>query len=319
MRQTSRIFVAGGDTIIGMALWQRLRLAGFEYLVGEPPNEPDLTDDRQVEDFFAEARPELVFLAAGKVGGIEANQTKPAELMHHNLLVATHVLHAAHRHGVEKLLYLASSCCYPKNAPQPLRPESLFSGPVEETSAAYATAKLAGVQLCRAYRRQFGHSFVSAIPANLFGPHDDFDPDNGHVISALLHRIHGAKERGDREVTLWGTGKPRREFIYSRDVADACLFLMDHYDELEPINLGSGIEYSVAELALLIAEVVGYRGRLRFDPSRPDGMCRKALDSSKLFALGWRPRTNFHTALEETYAWFLTSLVKEESDVSAIV
>ncbi|HMF19996.1 MAG TPA: GDP-L-fucose synthase [Gemmataceae bacterium] len=319
MRQTSRIYVAGGDTLIGAALREQLRLAEFDHLVGEPPNEPDLTDDRQVEDFFAEARPEFVFLTAGKVGGIRANQDRPTELMHHNLLVATHLMHAACWHGVEKLLYLASSCCYPKNTPQPLQPSSLYTGPVEETSAAYATAKLAGIELCRAYRRQFGRSFVGVIPANPFGPHDDFDPDTGHVISALIQRIHEAKERGQREVILWGTGKPRREFIYSRDLADACMFVMAHYDEPEAINLGSGMETSIAELAGLIAEVVGYHGRLQFDSSRPDGMLRKVLDSSKLFALGWRPKTDFRTALEETYAWFLTNIVKEESDVSATV
>ena len=319
MRQTSRIYVAGGDTLIGVALRQRLRFAGFDCLVGEPRDEPDLIDDRQVEDFFAEARPEFAFLTAGKVGGIQANQDRPAELMYHNLLVATYVMHAACWHGVEKLLYLASSCCYPKNAPQPLQPSSLYTGPVEETSAAYATAKLAGIELCRAYRRQFGRAFVSVIPANPFGPYDDFDPNTGHVISALIHRIHEAKEHGQPEVILWGTGKPQREFIYSRDLAEACMFVMAHYDEPEAINLGSGMETSIAELAGLIAEVVGYRGRLRFDVSRPDGMPRKVLDSSKLSALGWRPKTDFRTALEETYAWFLTNIVKEESDVSATV
>jgi len=319
VRQTSRIYVAGGDTLIGAALREQLRLAGFDHLVGEPPDEPDLIDDRQVEDFFAEARPEFVFLAAGKVGGIQANQDRPAELMYHNLLVATHVMHAACWHGVEKLLYLASSCCYPKNAPQPLQPSSLYTGPVEETSAAYATAKLAGIELCRAYRRQFGRAFVSVIPANPFGPYDDFDPNTGHVISALIHRIHEAKEHGQPEVILWGTGKPQREFIYSRDLAEACMFVMAHYDEPEAINLGSGMETSIAELAGLIAEVVGYRGRIRFDHSRPDGMPRKSLDSSKLSALGWRPKTDFRSALEEIYGWFLANIVKEESDVSATV
>jgi len=319
VRRTSRIYVAGGDTMIGAALRERLRNSGFERIVGEPPDEPDLTDDRQVEDFFAEARPELVFLTAGNVGGIEANRNRPAELMHHNLLVTTYVLHAAHRYGVEKLLHLASSCSYPREAAQPFQPSSLMTGALEETSAAYATAKLAGIQLCQAYRRQFGRDFVSAIPANPFGTHDDFNQDTGHVISALMSRIHEAKMDDKREVILWGTGQPRREFIYTLDLADACIHVMTHYDGSEPINLGSGTERSIAELANEIAEVVGYRGRIRFDPSRLDGMARKSLDSSKLFDLGWWPQFRFRIALEETYYWFLTNIVKEERDVSATV
>ena len=319
MRRTSRIYVAGGDTMIGAALRERLRISGFERIVGEPPDEPELTDDRQVEAFFAEARPDLVFLTAGTVGGIEANQQRPAELMHHNLLVTTHVLHAAHRYGVEKLLYLASSCSYPKEAPQPFQPSSIMTGALEETSAAYATAKLTGIQLCQAYRRQFGRRFFSAIPANPFGPHDDFNQNTGHVISALMSRIHQAKMNDQREVILWGTGRPRREFIYSQDLAAACMFVMTHYHDAEPINLGSGVELSIAELAKEVARVVGYCGRMRFDSSKSDGMPRKSLDSSKLFDLGWRPKIHFRTGLEETYSWFLTNIVKEESDVSATV
>jgi len=319
VRRTSRIYVAGGDTLIGAALRRRLHVAGFENVIGESPDEPDLTDGRQVEDFFAEAQPELVFLTAGKSGGIEANRTQPAELMHHNLVVASHVIHAAGRFGATKLLYLASSCCYPKAAPQPFQACSLMTGPLEETSAPYATAKLAGIQLCRAYRRQFGCSFSTAIPANPFGPHDDFSQDSGHVLSALIRKFHEAKARGDREVVLWGTGQPRREFIYSRDLADACVFIMTHYDEPETINIGGGAEMSIAELAREIAEVIGYRGMLRFDSTRPDGMARKVLDSSKLLDLGWRPKTNFRSALEETYSWFQQHIVKEESHVSATV
>jgi GDP-L-fucose synthase len=319
VRRAARIYVAGGETMIGTALREQLRCSGFEHIVGEPPDEADLTDDRQLENFFAEARPELVFLTAGKVGGIEANQNRPAELMHHNLLVITHVVHAAHRYGVEKLLYLASSCSYPNESPQPFKPSSLMTGALEETSAAYATAKLAGIKLCQAYRRQFDHAYLVAIPANPFGPGDDFDPNNGHVISALIRRIHQAKAGDEPEVIIWGTGQPRREFIYAPDLADACMFVMTNYDGSEPINLGSGTERSIAELADEIAEVVGYRGRIRFDPSKPDGMSRKALDSSKLFDLGWRPQIQFRIALEETYSWFLSNIVKEEHDVSATV
>jgi len=319
VRRTSRIYVAGGDTVIGRALRERLRDSGFERIVGEPPDEPELTNDRQVEDFFAEARPELVFLTAGKTGGIEANRKRPAELMHHNLLVITHVLHAALWYGAEKLLYLASSCSYPKEADQPYRPSSLMTGPLEEIGAAYATAKLAGIQLCQAYRRQFGRNFFAAIPATPFGPGDDFDQGNGHVISALMRRVHEAMVAGHDEVVLWGTGKPRREFIYAPDLADACMFVMNHYDGTEPINLGSGTERSIAELASEIADVVGYRGRLRFDSSRPDGVARKILDSSMLFDLGWRPKTAFRAALEETYSWFVANIIREVSDVPATV
>jgi GDP-L-fucose synthase len=312
LNQASRIYVAGGETLIGWTLLRRLRAAGFRNLVGVPPEEPDLTAAGQVEDFFSESRPEYVFLVAGKSGGIRANQTGPAELMLHNLLVTTHVVQSAHEHGVRKLLYLSSSCSYPRHAPQPLRVESLLTGPLEPTNAAYATAKLAGWQLCAAYRQQYGDRFHTAIPANLFGPHDDFGPDSGHVIPALIRKVHEARVRGEPEVTFWGTGRPRRDFIYSHDLADACLFVMQNYDESEPINLGGGTGLSIAEVARAVADVVGYRGRLRFDPTRPDGMPYKGLDASRLAGLGWRPATDFRVALTETYAWFMQHVVTED-------
>ncbi len=304
MKRTSRIYVAGGETLIGAAVRERLHATGHNHLVGTPPDEPDLTDAGQVEDFFAEARPEYVFLAAGASGGIHANRTRPADLMRHNLLVTTHVVHAAHEHGVKKLLYLASSCSYPRDAAQPLRTDALLTGTLEPTSEAYALAKLAGLRLCRAYREQYGDGFITGIPANAFGPHDDFSPENGHVIPGLIRKLHEAKERGEREVAVWGTGTPRREFIYVRDLADACLFVMTHYDAAAPINLGGGADLSIAELAQMIAAVIGYRGRLWFDTGKPDGAPLKALDSGPLYALGFRPRTSFRTALEETYDWF---------------
>jgi GDP-L-fucose synthase len=294
----TRIFVAGSDTLLGRALCVRL---------GVPPDEPDLTDAFAVDDFFAATRPEVVFMAAGLLGGIHANQKIPADLTLNNLLVSAHVLSAAARHGVQKLLYLGSSCMYPRLAYQPLRPDMLQCGPLEPTNVAYATAKLAGVRLCQAYREQNDLSFIAGIPANSFGPHDDFGPGTGHVISALMGRMHEAKRRADPVFTIWGTGTPKREFIFAPDLADACVFVLDHYDDAEPINLGSGMVYSIAEVARLIAEVVGYQGELRFDPKKPDGMPRKFLDSSKLFALGWRPATEFRAALEETYEWYLTS------------
>jgi GDP-L-fucose synthase len=312
MNPRSRICVAGGATLLGKALIERLQQAGYSNLVGTPPDEPDWTTPGQVEDFFSETRPEYVFHVAGKSGGIHWNQTRPAELMLDNLLGTAHLLQAAHVHGVTKLLSVASSCCYPVQAPQPLRVESLMTGPLEPTSAAYATAKLAGWQLCAAYRRQFGCRFITAIAANPFGPHDDFSPDSGHVIPALMRRMHEAKRKGVAELAIWGTGAARREFIYARDLADACLFVMRHYDSIEAINLGTGQEYSIRDAASAVARTVGYRGGLVFDPSQPEGAPHKCLDSTPLRDLGWRPTFDFSTALKETYDWFLHHAAKED-------
>jgi GDP-L-fucose synthase len=305
VNQHTRIYVAGGSTLAGAALLECLREAGHQGLVGVPPDEPDLTAPGQVEDFFSEYRPEQVYFAAGLSGGIGLNQARPADLMLDNLLAAAHVLSAAHEQRVGKLLYLASSCIYPRNAPQPLQVEWLFRGQLEPTNIAYATAKLAGWQLCDAYRRQHGDNFITAIPANVFGPHDDFSPQSGHVIPALMRRMHEAKIHDEPEVVVWGTGNPRREFLSWRDLARACLYVMERYDGAEPINLGSGVKLSIARLARTLAEVVGYRGRLLFDSSKPDGMPLKMLDSTVLRALGWRPSTVFRTSLAETYDWFL--------------
>jgi GDP-L-fucose synthase len=313
VEQTSRIYVAGGETLIGIALRERLRVAGYTRLIGEPPAEPDLTCSHQVEEFFAAECPEYVFLAAGASGGIRANQAYPAALMRDNLLSAAHVIHAAHRHGVAKLLYLASSCSYPRLAPQPMRVESLMTGPLEPTNEAYAMAKLAGLKLCQAYRQQYGSPFIAAIPANAFGPHDDFSPEDSHVIPGLIRKFHEASNHGQAEVRVWGSGRPRREFIYSRDLADACLFVMNHYDKAAPINLGGGADLSIAETACAVADVVGYRGRLTFDAMRPDGMPRKGLDCTPLSELGWRPSTTFRAALLETYDWFLRRIVSQEN------
>lgn len=313
MQESSRIYVAGGGTLIGSALRDRLRDRGFRNLVGEPPGEPDLSSPRQVDDFFAAERPEYVFFAAGASGGIRANQAYPAWLMRDNLLAIVHVVHAAHIYKVSKLLYLASSCSYPRLAPQPMRVESLLTGPLEPTNEAYAMAKLSGLILCQAYRRQYGAPFVTAIPANAFGPGDDFSPENSHVIPGLFRKFHEARQRGEAEVRIWGSGRPRREFIYARDLADACLFVMRNYDADEPINLGGSQEFSIAETASAVAEVVGYQGKLSFDDSRPDGMPRKSLDCEPLRKLGWTPSTAFHTALAETYDWFLRHLVPQEN------
>ncbi len=253
MNRGSRIVVAGRHTLAGAALVELLAARGF---VGVSHHEPDLTDAAAVDDFFAGERPEFVFLVGGRSGGIGLNRERPAELMLDNLRTITNVVDAAHRFGVAKLLYLASSCAYPKHAPQPLRVESLCTGPLEATSEAYATAKLAGWKLCEAYRRQYGSRFVTAFPANAFGPHDDFAPESGHVIPALIRRAHDARENGDAVLPVWGTGTPRREFLFSRDLADACLFVMRHYDGTAPINLGGGTDLSIAEGAGLVTAVV---------------------------------------------------------------
>ncbi len=312
MNRNSSVFVAGGTTPIGRALLERLCADGFYRLVGVPPDEPDLTDAGRVAAFFSWARPQYVFLVAGKSGGIGANQSRPADLMLDNLLVAAHVIAEASRSAVAKLLYLASSCSYPRLAPQPMRPEALLTGPLEPTNDAYAVAKLAGWKLCQAYRRQCGAPFITAVPANSFGPFDDFGHESGHVIPGLMRRLHEAKQRDEKAVTVWGTGRPVREFLYVRDLAEACIFAMQRYDGDEPINLGSGSEISIAETARMVADVVGYRGRIVFDPNRPDGTPRKALNSDTLSALGWRPSTEFRAALEETYAWFRTHVLTED-------
>lgn len=305
MNHDSRILVAGRDTLAGAALVEQLTAAGYRQLLQPSAAELDLTCADRVEAYFAAARPQYVFLAAGRSGGIGLNRARPAELMRDNLLVVTSVVHASHLCGVKKLLYLGSSCSYPRLSPQPLRVDSLMDGPLEPTSAAYATAKLAGWQLCAAYRQQYGHAFVTAIPANPFGPHDDFSADGGHVIPALLRRTHQAKVHGEATLTIWGSGAALREFLYSADLADACVFVMQHYDGAGPINLGGGVEVSIADAARAIADVVSYRGRLCFDTTRPDGAPRKCLDAGTLLGLGWRPRTSFHDALERTYRWYL--------------
>lgn len=305
MERHCKIYVAGGQTLIGAAVLRELERQGYANIVGRPGEEPELTDAAGVDAFFAKVSPDYVFLVAGKSGGIGANQKYPAELMLDNLLVECHVVHSAFRHGVRKLLYLASSCSYPKHCPQPMRVESLLTGTLEPTNEAYAIAKIAGIKLCQAYRQQYGAVFIAGIPANAFGPGDDFSPEDSHVIAALIRKMHEAKTVGAPYVEIWGSGAPRREFIFADDLADACLFVMCSYDEADPINIGSGTDLSIGELAALVKEVVGYSGELRYDSSRPDGMPLKILDSSKLAAMGWRPPTPFRIALSATYDWFL--------------
>lgn len=300
----STVFVAGASTLLGQALVSRLQADGVR-LVGAADG-PTTADARDVDRFFETVRPEAVVVAAGATAGIAGNQKFPADLMLDNLQVATHVIPAAWRHGTAKLLYLASSCVYPKLAPQPLHVESLWTGPVEPTSGAYATAKLAGLRLCEAYRQQHGARFITAVKADAFGPGDDFTPANSHVVGALIRRMHEAKTAGSRSIEIWGTGTPRREFIYVDDLADACVFLLREYERPETVNIGTGVTTSIRELAELLREVVGYAGELRFDTTRPDGMPLKGLDSSPLAAIGWRPKWNLVSGLRRTYEWFLS-------------
>lgn len=314
MDPNASVYVAGGTTLLGRALVDCLRATGYRNVIGGPDVEPNLAREREVQAFFRKTRPAYVIVAGGKSGGIRANLRRPAILMRHNLLAMAHILQAAHRHGVRKLLYLASSCCYPRNAPQPLQTDSLFNGPLEPTNEAYATAKLAGLVMCRAYRQQYGAPFITAIPSNAFGPHDDFHTPNAHVIPSLIGRMHRAKEQGADTVIVWGTGKPRREVAYSRTLARACLFVLDHYDDPAPINLGCGTDLSIAEIAEAVANTVGFRGQIRFDPTKPDGMPFKALDSSALRALGWRYEMNFRNELAETYQWFLKHACHKDVD-----
>lgn len=299
------IFVAGHQGMVGSAIVRRLRTAGFGPLIVRERRELDLRDQVAVNVFFETARPQYVFLAAARVGGILANDSYPADFLRDNLAIQTNVIDAAYRCGTKKLLFLGSSCIYPKLAPQPMPEECLLTGPLEPTNEWYAIAKIAGLKMCQAYRRQYGFRAISAMPTNLYGPGDNFSLKASHVLPALLRKVHEAKERGDTEVEVWGTGAPRREFLHVDDLADACAFLMQEYDGEQWINVGSGQEVSIAELAALVAKVVGYRGAVRFEPSMPDGTPRKLLDTTKLAALGWIPRHGLESGIESTYEWFV--------------
>ena len=305
MDKDSRISVAGSQTSIGRAMLRQLKEQGYTNIVGEWGTSCDLTDPAQVDALFAKTSPEYVFLVAGKSGGIAANQKYPASLMLDNLSVACTIIDSAYRHGVHKLLYMTSSCCYPRECPQPMAVDSLFSGPLEPTNGAYGAAKLAGIKLCEAYRQQYGMNFVAVIPANEFGPGDDFSLEDSHVIPALMRKLHEGKLMGTETVQVWGTGTPKREFIFVDDLADACIFVTREYDGPGPINIGGGPALSIKDLAELIKQVVGYQGGLSFDSSKPDGMPVKVLNSSELLTLGWKPPTPFGTALGATYDWFL--------------
>ena len=316
MKLDARIYVAGHRGLVGSAIMQRLKKGGYTNLVTRTHADLDLIDQRAVRQFFEAERPEYVFVAAAKVGGILANDTYPAEFIQENLAIQTNLIHEAWRGGVKRLLFLGSSCIYPRDCPQPIKEEYLLTGPLESTNRAYAVAKIAGIEMCWSYNRQYGTRFLAVMPTNLYGPGDNYDLQTSHVLPALIRKMHEARERGDREVTVWGTGAPRREFLFSDDMADACLFLVNLPDDgftslithhsLPPlINIGCGTDQTVRELAELVAKIVGFKGALKFDTSKPDGTLRKLLDVGRLDSLGWRPAVPLDAGIRAAYLDFL--------------
>jgi GDP-L-fucose synthase len=302
----ARVYVAGHRGLVGSAIVRRLRAEGFTNLLTATREQLDLRDQAAVNYWFKANRPEYVFMVAGTVGGIQANSTRPAEFIYDNLMMHATVVHASHLHGVRRLLYLGSSCIYPRNAEQPMREEALLTGVLEPTNEPYAVAKISGIKLCQAYHRQYGCDFISAMPTNLYGPGDTFDLEGGHVLPALMRRFHEARTAGAGEVTVWGSGTPRREFLHVDDLADACVFLMRRYENRDlHMNVGTGEDVTIRELAEMVRDVVAPGIELRFDPTMPDGMPRKLLDVSRLHALGWRHRIALREGIETTYRWFL--------------
>ena len=304
MDKSSRIYVAGHRGLVGSAICRRLQRAGYVKVIVRDRSQLDLRDQPAADAFFREVRPEYVFAAAAKVGGILANSTYPVDFIRDNLAIELNVIDAAYRHGVKKLELLGSSCIYPKLSPQPIREESLLTGPLEPTNEWYAIAKIAGVKLAQAYRQQYGFNAINLMPTNLYGPGDNFDPQSSHVLPALIRKAHAARERGSPELVVWGTGTPRREFMHVDDFADAALFLMLNYDESHIINVGVGKDITIRELAQMVQRVTGYQGPIRFDASKPDGTPQKLLDVSRLHALGWQSRIALEQGIAETYRWF---------------
>lgn len=304
-QQTSRVYVAGHRGLVGSAIWRELQRQGYQNLIGRTHAELDLLDPTAVTQFYRDCRPEFVFVAAAKVGGILANHNHPAQFLYENLQIQNNLIHGAWQAGVQKLLFLGSSCIYPKLAPQPLKEEYLLSGPLEPTNEWYAVAKIAGIKLCQACRRQYGCDFISAMPTNLYGPNDNYDLQNSHVLPALIRKFHEAKNTGQSEVVCWGTGAPLREFLHADDLARACLFLMQHYSEEQFINVGCGSDVSIRELAETVRRLVGFTGKIVWDTTKPDGTPRKLMDSSRLFALGWKPQVDLETGIRLAYEDFL--------------
>ena len=310
MQKSEKIFVAGHRGMVGSALIRAFEAAGFSKLLKRDRSELELGDSAAVSKFFAKEKPEIVIFAAAKVGGIKANNDQPVEFLLENLRVQNSVIAAAHENGARKLLFLGSSCIYPKLAPQPIPESALLSGPLEPTNEAYAIAKIAGVKLCQAFSREYGANFVSAMPTNLYGPNDNFDLETSHVLAALLRKAFEAKKSSARELVVWGTGTPRREFLHADDCASACLFLLEKYDSPEIVNVGCGEDISIRELAELVCEVVGFDGELSWDKTKPDGTPRKLLDVSKLRGLGWTPTIPLRDGIAQAYDWFLKNVAK---------
>jgi GDP-L-fucose synthase len=308
--KSEKIFVAGHRGMVGSALIRRLESEGFSNLLVRDRSKLDLRDESAVAKFFAEEKPAVVILAAAKVGGIKANNDFPVEFLLENLRIQNNVIRSAYEHGARKLLFLGSSCIYPKLAPQPIPETALLSGSLEPTNEAYAIAKIAGIKLCQAYAREHGANFISVMPTNLYGPNDNFDLETSHVLAALLRKAHEAKRRKDSELIVWGSGKPRREFLHVDDLASACVLLLEQYDSPEIINVGFGEDISIRELAELICDVIGFDGELTWDASKPDGTPRKLLDVTKLRALGWKPSIRLRNGIAQTYEWFLANCVR---------
>nr|GLL34303.1 putative GDP-L-fucose synthase 2 [Ipomoea trifida] len=309
--KSDKIFVAGHGGLVGSAVVRKLSHLGFTNLLLRTHSQLDLAVQSAVDAFFAAEKPDYVILAAAKVGGIHANNTYPADFITINLQIQTNVVTSAYKHGVKKLLFLGSSCIYPKFAPQPIPETALLTGPLEPTNEWYAIAKIAGIKMCQAYRIQFKFDAISAMPTNLYGPNDNFHPENSHVLPALLRRFHEAKVRSDEKVVVWGSGSPLREFLHVDDLADAIVFLLEHYSGLEHVNVGSGKEVTIKELAELVKEVVGFKGELVWDPTKPDGTPRKLMDSSSLAGMGWTPKISLRDGLIDTYKWYLDNYVQK--------
>ena len=305
MHRDAKIYIAGHRGLVGSAIQRNLEAKGYGNFLLRTHKELDLEIQRDVWDFFEKERPEYVFLAAAKVGGIIANNTWPADFIYNNLLIEVNIVNASHIYGVKKLLFLGSSCIYPKLCPQPMKEEYLLSGPLEPTNEPYAVAKIAGIKLCQSYNRQYGTNYISVMPTNLFGPNDNFDLTSSHVLPAMIRKFDDAKVNGEQQVVLWGTGAPYREFLHVDDLADACVFLMHHYDGSEIVNIGTGQDVTIKELAVMVKEIVGFGGEVVWDSSKPDGTPRKLLDVSRLHSLGWHAKTGLREGVGKTYDWYV--------------
>lgn len=307
MKKDSKIYVAGHNGLVGSALVRELKKQGYKNIVTRTKESLDLTDQDLVRHFFEDEKPEYVFLAAAKVGGILANNDYPADFIFQNLQIQNNIIHNAYLNGTKKLLFLGSSCIYPRECPQPIKEEYLLTGPLEKTNESYAIAKIAGIKMCQAYNKQYGTKFISVMPTNLYGPNDNFDLESSHVLPALLRKFHDAKVENKKEVVMWGTGSPKREFLYADDLADACIFLMNNYADSDIVNIGTGEDVSIKELAEMIKEAVGFGGEIINDTTKPDGTPRKLLNVSKLHSLGWKHKTSLSNGLKMTYDWFCTN------------